>query len=123
MSGSIDSDKGFVINNGNLLAVGYRGMIENPSYDSKQNYVNINLSSKTTLPITIYDESNNEILSFQPKIDYQSIVISLSKFERNKIYKFKIGEEIYQGNLEKIGIALGTNSSGNLIQGLIEENK
>lgn len=119
MNGSLDSDKGILVKSGNILAVGSRGMVETPSSNSNQCYININLSSKTKDKIVIFDSSDNEIFSYTPTKEYQSVVLSLKQFEKGKTYYAQIGSNTYEATLNNIGTALGTNSSGNNNQGFI----
>ena len=117
MNGSLDSDRGILVNKGTIVAVGSRGMVETPSSNSTQCYININLSTTSREKIIVTDSSNKEIINFIPEKQYQSVVITCEEFVKGNTYYVLIGETTYEATLNSIGTALGTNSSGNQNQG------
>lgn len=110
-NGSLDSDKGVLVNGGELIAVGSSGMVENPASNSSQCYLSINLSSSQAAgtEIVVYDEDGSVLLSLSPSKTYQSVIVSLSAFEKGKTYTVTIGETAYTATLNSIGTALGSN--------------
>ena len=117
MNGSLDTDKGFLLTKGNLIAVGSRGMVETPSSNSTQCYINVNLSSIVEDSIIVKDKLGKEIINVTPNKKYQSIVLSSEEFIKGETYSIVIGSNQYEATLTSIGTALGTNSSGNQNQG------
>ena len=118
-NGSLDSDKGFLMNEGDLIAVGAMGMVENPASNSQQCYISINLSEnqKENTPIYVYDDKETLLYEVMPTKKYQSVIISLKAFEKGKTYVVKVGEQTYEATLNNIGTALGTNQMGGGNQG------
>ena len=117
MNGALDSDKGILVEDGEVIAVGSRGMVERPSSNSTQYYLDINLSERTTGTISIYNSDNQMIFSFTPEKDYQSVILSSYKFIKGETYYVELGTLNYEVTINSIGTALGTNSSGNNNQG------
>ncbi len=85
-NGSLDADRGILVNGGILVAFGPMGMIETPSSNSVQCSIvyALNGSSNSTFKVT---DSNNNILfeTTSPK-SYQSVVVSLSDFAIGQTY-------------------------------------
>lgn len=120
-NGALDSEKGILVNGGNLLAVGSSGMAENPATNSEQCYISINLSSSQAAGtvIEVYDEEENLLLQATPTKTYQSIIISLASFEKGKTYTVMIGSSAYEATLSSTGTALGSNQMGGGNQGFM----
>ncbi len=89
-NGALDYNGSFNISGGTLVAVGASGMAQNVSSNSTQNSVIINLDSITTGKLEL-----NGIV-YEPKKQYQSIVISSPKLELNKEYELKIDDKVNQ---------------------------
>lgn len=119
-NGSLDADRGFVMKGGTLIAVGSLGMVENPSKNSEQCYISINLPSyqNALTKIEVYDENDNLIYEISPSKKYQSVIISLKEITMNNKYKVNIGTSSYEADIKQIGTALGTNNFGGGNQGL-----
>lgn len=117
-NGALDTDKGFLLKGGTLLAVGASGMVETPSSSSKQYYISVNVPSGqiggTEISIT---QNGKTLLENIPPKSYQSVIISLPAFEKGKTYTVTVGDEVYTATLEKIGTALGSNAHGGMNQG------
>lgn len=118
-NGSLDSETGVLILGGTVLAVGPVGMVETPSNNSSQCYININMSTtqNANTKITVYNENEEVIYEVSPTKRYQSVIISLKEFELNKKYIVVVGDQTYETTLEKIGTALGMNQFGGGNQG------
>lgn len=84
-NGPLDYNGTFEITGGELIAVGSSGMAQNVSTSSTQNTVLVNLSSSTSGDISIGN------ISYSPKKQYQSVLISSSSLELNKEYTLKTG--------------------------------
>ena len=118
-NGSLDADRGVLVNGGDLIAVGSVGMVENPGSNSKQCYISINLSERQNAKtkVEVYDDAGTLLYEVTPTKTYQSVIISLSAFVQGKTYTVKIGDTTYEATLTNIGTALGTNSMGGGNQG------
>ena len=102
-NGSIDVNGILVINGGFLAATGSAGMAQNASTDSTQYTVLETLSSVQVAGTLIHIESEagDEILTFMPAKEYQTIVISSPELENGTTYEVYIG-----------GSATGTETDG-----------
>ena len=118
MYSSIDNDKGYKVESGNIIMTGPRGLVENPSINSNQYFINLNLNSIVKDTIKVYEEEKL-INEFSPTKEYQSVVISLEGMSKDKSYKVVVGNKTYKATLVKVGTALGVNSSNNYDQGLV----
>ncbi len=120
-NGSLDADRGILMNGGDLCAVGAAGMVENPGANSAQCYISLNLSSTQSAGtvIAVYDENGTALFTLTPKKTYQSVIISLSSFAQGKTYTVQVGDSAYEATLTNIGTALGTNQGGWGNQGFV----
>lgn len=86
-NGALDYDSSCNINGGLFIAAGTSGMTQSPSTSSKQNSVNVFLSSQSanTL-ISIKNESGKDIVTFAPSKTYQSVIISSPNLQTNTTY-------------------------------------
>jgi hypothetical protein len=100
-NGALDYDGKFEISGGLLIAAGGAGMAQSPSTTSTQNSVNIFTSLSANTLIRIEDESGNEVITFAPSKNVQSVVISSPNIKTNESYK------VYTG-----GESAGTSSDG-----------
>ena len=75
----------FDITGGELIAVGSSGMMQNVSSSSTQNTILVTLNSSMSGDISIGD------ISYSPKKQYQSVLISSSSLELNHEYTLKTG--------------------------------
>lgn len=85
----IDTDEGFVINGGNVIALG-SDMIELPKESSKQNSLNFDLKSKITTGtlISLVNEKEEKIASFEAKEDFKTLIISNPQLEKGTYYLY-----------------------------------
>ena len=118
-NGSLDSDKGVLVTGGTLIAMGSSGMVENPSLNSTQYYVSVNLKKQAPegSQISVYDDSDALVISTTSLKKFRSIVISLSACQKDKKITVTVGDETYSATLTEVGTALGTNRGGNVTQG------
>lgn len=89
----IDTDDGFEINGGTVIALG-SDMIERPEKSSKQKSVCFELNNKIAegTKITLKNEMNEEIISFEAKEEFRTLIISNAKLS-NGIYYLYQNEE------------------------------
>lgn len=91
-NGALDYDESFDISGGTLIAAGSVGMAQSPSSTSSQNSVNVALSSQQANTIIhIEDEKGNDIVTFAPSKQYQSVVVSSDKLKKGSTYKVFYG--------------------------------
>lgn len=92
-NGALDAAGGSVMNGGMLVAVGSNGMAETLGESSTQvsllyNFQNV-LEAGTL--IHIQDEQGNEVLTFAPEKEYQSIVVSVPDLQQGQSYSIYTG--------------------------------
>lgn len=92
-NGALDYDGNFEISGGVLIAAGGAGMAQSPSTTSTQNSVNIFTSLSSNTLVRIEDESGNEVITFAPTKNAQSVVISSPNIKTNGTYKVYTGGE------------------------------
>jgi len=102
-NGALDYLGTFDICGGLLIAVGSSGMAQAPSISSTQYTVLYNFSDMQTPGSLLHIESQDgqDILTFNPSKNYQSVLISSPLFEKGKTY------QLYSG-----GNVNGTNENG-----------
>ena len=110
-NGALDYDEKFEVSGGVLVASGGLGMAQSPSTTSSQNSVSIALSSQEANNIIhIESELGEEILTFSPSKQYQSVVISSPKLEMGSKYT------VYTG-----GSSTGTSTDGLYSEGIYKD--
>ena len=89
----IDTDGGFEINGGEVIALG-SDMLQSPDTTSKQKSVcfNLNNSIASGSQITIKNDSG-EIITFEAKEDFKTLIISNDKVTSGTYYLYKNGEK------------------------------
>lgn len=90
----IDTDGGFEINGGTVIALG-SDMLERPEKTSKQNSVCFELNAKISngTKVSLKNELNEEIISFEAKEDFRTLIISDSKLANGIYYLYENGEK------------------------------
>ena len=90
----IDTDGKFEINGGEVIALG-SDMLQNPDDVSKQKSVSFTLNSKITsgLNVSLKDASSNEVVSFEAKEDFKTLIISNSDLTSGTYYLYINGEK------------------------------
>ena len=90
----IDTDAGFEINGGTVIALG-SDMLEKPEKTSKQKSVSFELNSKISngTKVILKNELDEEIISFEAKEDFRTLIISNSKLTSGTYYLYKDGEK------------------------------
>lgn len=93
MNGPLDYDGGFKMSGGFIVAVGSSGMAQAPGAYSSQNSVLIYLTS--TQPagtlVRIQNSAGEDVLTFAPTREYQSVAISSPKLVSGESYTIFLG--------------------------------
>lgn len=90
----IDTDGKFEINGGEVIALG-SDMLQNPDEESNQEYVSFTLNTKVTSgsKISLKDGGENEIISFEAKEDFRTLILSNADICNNTYYLYVNGEK------------------------------
>lgn len=90
----IDTDDGFAINGGTVIALG-SDMLEKPEKTSQQKSICFELKAKISKgsKLTLKNEIGEEIISFEAKEDFKTLIISNSKLTSGTYYLYKDGEK------------------------------
>lgn len=90
----IDTDGKFEINGGEVIALG-SDMLQSPDNTSKQKYISFTLNSKITSGsnISLKDNNENEVVSFEAKEDFKTLIISKADLSNNTYYLYINGEK------------------------------
>ena len=85
----IDTDGKFEINGGEIIAIG-SDMLQNPDNNSKQKYISFTLNSVITngSKISLKDINENEVISFEAKEDFKTLIVSNSLLEDSTYYLY-----------------------------------
>ena len=90
----IDTDGKFEINGGEVIALG-SDMLKNPDSASKQKYISFTLNSIITNGsiISLKDNNENELISFEAKEDFKTLIVSNNLIEESTYYIYVNGEK------------------------------
>lgn len=90
----IDTDAGLCINGGEVIALG-TDMLERPEKTSKQKSVCFELNTKIAegTKITLKNEMDEEVISFEAKEEFRTLIISNSKLTNGKYYLYQDEEQ------------------------------
>lgn len=90
----IDTDGKFEINAGEVIAIG-SDMLKNPDNTSKQKYVSFTLNSTISngSKINLKDSNKSEIISFEAKENFKTLIISKDSLENDTYYLYIDGEK------------------------------
>ena len=91
-NGALDYDSSFVVNGGELYAVGSSGMSQNVS-GGNQNTIMFNLDKTYSGMVSILCD-DELVLSFEPSKKYSSVVVSSDLLERGKEYSIEIDDKV-----------------------------
>lgn len=118
MNGALDYDGGFNLTGGFLLAVGSSGMVQAPSTSSTQYSVMYGFDTMQAAGtmIHIQSESGEEILSFTPSKEFQSLVLSSPQLTNSATYTLFTGgnssgtvtDGLYSGGSYSVGTQLAS---------------
>jgi hypothetical protein len=116
MNGALDYDGGFRISGGFLVAAGSAGMAQAPDQSSSQPSLLLNLTStlRAGTLIQIQSTDGDEILTFAPAKQYQSIAFSSPELANGATYQISYGgsstgtatDGLYQGGTVSSGTEL-----------------
>lgn len=115
-NGSLDADRGILVNGGILVAFGPMGMIETPSSNSKQCSVVYALNGTSNSTFKVTDSSNNVIFETTALKTYQSVVVSLPNFTIGQTYTLSNPSTSQTINIASIltnGVGGGMGPGGN----------
>ncbi len=107
-NGALDYDRGFSLTGGTLVAVGSTGMAQAPDSTSTQYAMMVNLNTALSAGTMIHIESadGEDVLTFAPTKDYQSVVFSSPDLVGGETYT------VYTG-----GSSTGTATDGRYVDG------
>ena len=89
----IDSNKNLMINGGEVIALG-SDMLQSPDSSSKQKSVCFNLNTAITSGTKVTIKNNNEeIITFEAKENFKTLIISNDKVVSGTYYLYKDGEK------------------------------
>ena len=90
----IDTDGGFEINGGTVIALG-SDMLEKPEKTSKQKSVCFTLNGRISkgTKVTLQNETGKEVISFEAKEDFRTLIISNSKITSGTYYLYENEEK------------------------------
>jgi len=94
-NGALDYDLDALVSGGTIVAVGSTGMAQGFGSSSTQGHILYNLSSQQQggSTIVLKDGDGNEIISFTPEKQYQSVVISDPQIQTDGVYTLTGGSE------------------------------
>ncbi|WP_318502884.1 carbohydrate-binding domain-containing protein [Bacillus sp. T3] len=87
-NGSLDYDSSFEMNGGLLIAAGSSGMAQASSEQSSQNSILMTYpeTQEAGTVVHLEDSEGNNIVTFKPAKDYQSVFISSDKIKKDESY-------------------------------------
>lgn len=101
-NGSLDADRGILVNGGVLVAVGPMGMIETPASNSKQCCVCYGASGSANSQLVIKDDKGNVLFETTSPKSYQSVVVSLPEFAIGNTYSITTSSSTQTFNIASI---------------------
>lgn len=116
MNAAIDYDGSFIITGGFVIGAGSSGMAQTASDGSGQNALLINFDEvqEAGTLFNISDADGNEIVTFAPLKNYQSVAFSSPDLETGKSYTISLGGT-YQGGSQQDGLYSGGTYQGGTV--------
>lgn len=113
-NGALDYDNIFSVNGGTLLAGGSSGMLQGCTSSSVYNLtITFTTSYGENDIINIVDSSNNNIITYQSKKTYSSLVVASLKLKKGETYTIKINNTTYKTfTIESMTTTIGGNQFG-----------
>ncbi|MGB8453060.1 MAG: carbohydrate-binding domain-containing protein [Anaerocolumna sp.] len=113
-NGALDYNGTAVITGGTVIAAGSTGMAQGFSDTSTQYSLlyNLTASSAAGTEVKLSDQSGNEMISYTPDKEYQSVVISTPELEKDGTYTLTSGEQTAQIILTSIATSNGQQGMG-----------
>lgn len=96
-NGAFDYEMFFYVNGGEYIGVSSIGGAMNAVEDSKQDSILIKLPKICTGKLSLKDQEGNIITEYTPRKEYQSLVISNDKIDKNKQYTVYVNDEKVYG--------------------------
>lgn len=109
---ALDYDGTATITGGTVVAAGMSGMAQNFGEDSSQGSMLINLDDTQSGEITLTDADGNELISFTPSREYNSVVISCADLEEGATYTLNTGETATEVTLSSLVYSNGQSQGG-----------
>lgn len=115
--GALDYDGTATISGGILVAAGSSGMAQNLSSAENQGAILVNTTQYQTAgsTITLSDADGNTLLTFSPKKQYNSVVISCPGIKEGETYELTMGSETTSVTMESL--IYGTGGMGGGMRG------
>ena len=92
-NGILDYDNSAVITGGTIIGVDTGNMEQNFGSSSTQGSILVNRNTNGKGTVTVKDEANNIIASFEPQSSYNAVLVSSPKIEKGKTYTITMGDE------------------------------
>ena len=92
-NGGLDADGDVTINGGKVIATGARLSLPSKNSEQKSVFVNFGSTQATNTLVSIQNDSNN-LLTFAPAKEYQSLLFSSDTIEENISYEVYIGGSV-----------------------------
>ncbi|MDF2615188.1 MAG: hypothetical protein K0S71_2974 [Clostridia bacterium] len=111
-NGALDYDGSFEMTGGYILAAGSSGMVQAPDTSSTQYSVMLNFESALPAGTIVHIEAENgeEVITFAPKKQYQSVVLCSPMLEKGSTYTIYSGGSV--GGESKDGLYSGGTYTG-----------
>lgn len=110
-NGALDYDGTATISGGTVIAAGMSGMAQNFGDDSTQGSMLINLDSNQTGEIVLKDSDGNEVASYTPGREYNSVVISCADLKEGETYTLVTGSTSTEVTLDSLVYSNGGQSN------------
>lgn len=113
-NGALDYSGDAQITGGTIVAAGMSGMAQNFGSSSTQGSILLNTSSRSSEKVTVKDSSGNEIISFTPEKEYNSVVISTPDIKKGETYTVSAAGESKTIEMTDIIYSSAGSSGGNV---------
>ncbi|WP_455194662.1 hypothetical protein [Eubacterium ramulus] len=94
------------------MATGMSGMAQNFGADSTQGSMLINLEDTQSGDVVLTDADGNELISFTPSREYNSVVLSCADLEEGATYTLNTGETATEVTLSSLVYSNGQSQGG-----------
>ena len=100
------------ITGGTVAATGMSGMAQNFGEDSTQGSMLINLEDTQSGEVVLTDADGNELISFTPSREYNSVVLSCADLKEGATYTLNTGETATEVTLSSLVYSNGQSQGG-----------
>lgn len=100
------------ITGGTVAAIGMSGMAQNFGEDSTQGSMLINLEDTQSGEVVLTDADGNELISFTPSREYNSVVLSCADLKEGATYTLNTGETATEVTLSSLVYSNGQSQGG-----------